>query len=70
LLDNALATMGACLASAMMAATPYRKHRVMAVCGAGEFVMNSQDLGTAIQPGFNLVVPIIEDRGSRIERMG
>jgi acetolactate synthase-1/2/3 large subunit len=61
LLDNALATMGAGLASAMMAAKLYPERRVMAVCGDGGFMMNSQDLETAIRLGLNLVVLIIED---------
>jgi acetolactate synthase-1/2/3 large subunit len=61
LLDNALATMGAGLASAMMAAMLYPERRVMAVCGDGGFMMNSQDLETAIRLGLNLVVLIIED---------
>jgi acetolactate synthase I/II/III large subunit len=61
LLDNALATMGAGLASAMMAAMLYPERRVMAVCGDGGFMMNSQDLETAVRLGLNLVVLIIED---------
>jgi acetolactate synthase-1/2/3 large subunit len=61
LLDNALATMGAGLASAMMAAMLHPGRRVMAVCGDGGFMMNSQDLETAIRLGLNLVVLIIED---------
>jgi acetolactate synthase-1/2/3 large subunit len=40
LLDNALATMGAGLPSAMMAAMIYPERRVMAVCGDGGFMMN------------------------------
>jgi len=63
LLDNALATMGAGLASAMMAAMLYPDRRVMAVCGDGGFMMNSQDLETAIRLALNLVVLIIEDHG-------
>jgi acetolactate synthase-1/2/3 large subunit len=61
LLDNALATMGAGLASAMMAALLYPKRRVMAVCGDGGFMMNSQELETAVRLKLNLVVVIIED---------
>jgi acetolactate synthase-1/2/3 large subunit len=61
LLDNALATMGAGLPSAMMAAMLYPSRRVMAVCGDGGFMMNSQDLETAVRLGLNLVVLIIED---------
>ena len=61
LLDNALATMGAGLPSAMMAAMLYPQRRVMAVCGDGGFMMNSQELETAVRLKLNLVVLIIED---------
>lgn len=61
LLDNALATMGAGLPSAMMAAMLYPKRRVMAVCGDGGFMMNSQELETAVRLKLNLVVLIIDD---------
>ncbi|MBV8848466.1 MAG: acetolactate synthase large subunit, partial [Methylobacteriaceae bacterium] len=62
LLDNALATMGAGLPSAMMAALLNPKRRVMAVCGDGGFMMNSQELETAVRLKLNLVVLILEDR--------
>jgi len=61
LLDNALATMGAGLPSAMMAALLYPDRRVMAVCGDGGFMMNSQELETALRLKLNLVVLIIDD---------
>jgi len=61
LLDNALATMGAGLPSAMTAALLHPKRRVMAVCGDGGFMMNSQELETAVRLKLNLVVLIIED---------
>jgi acetolactate synthase I/II/III large subunit len=61
LLDNALATMGAGLASAMMASILYPDRRVLAVCGDGGFMMNAQELETAIRLGLNLVVLILED---------
>ncbi len=61
LLDNALATMGAGLPSAMMAALLYPTRRVMAVCGDGGFMMNSQELETAVRLRLNLVVLIIAD---------
>lgn len=63
LLDNALATMGAGLPSSMMAALLYPERRVMAICGDGGFMMNSQDLETAIRLNLNLVVLVIEDGG-------
>ena len=61
LLDNALATMGAGLPSAMMAAMLYPKRRVMAVCGDGGFMMNSQELETAVRLKLNLVVLVLDD---------
>jgi acetolactate synthase-1/2/3 large subunit len=47
LLDNALATMGAGLPSAIAASILYPQRRVLAVCGDGGFMMNSQELETA-----------------------
>ncbi|GLS30615.1 acetolactate synthase-1/2/3 large subunit [Mesorhizobium albiziae] len=61
LLDNALATMGAGLPSAMMAALLHPQRRVMAVCGDGGFMMNSQEMETAVRLKLNLVVLILED---------
>jgi acetolactate synthase-1/2/3 large subunit len=61
LLDNALATMGAGLPSAMTAALLFPQRRVMAVCGDGGFMMNSQELETATRLKLNFVVLIIED---------
>ena len=61
LLDNALATMGAGLPSAMMAAMLHPGRRVLAVCGDGGFMMNAQELETAVRLKLNLVVLIIED---------
>jgi acetolactate synthase I/II/III large subunit len=61
LLDNALATMGAGLPSAMMAAMLYPKRRVLAVCGDGGFMMNSQEMETAVRLKLNLVVLVLND---------
>ena len=61
LLDNALASMGAGLPSAMMAAMLYPGLKVMAVCGDGGFMMNSQELETAVRLKLNLVILIIND---------
>ncbi|MEM7073306.1 MAG: thiamine pyrophosphate-dependent enzyme, partial [Pseudomonadota bacterium] len=61
LLDNALATMGAGLPSAMMAAMLNPDRRVMAICGDGGFMMNSQELETAVRCKLNLVVTILND---------
>ncbi len=61
LLDNALATMGAGLPSAMMASILYPGRWVLAVCGDGGFMMNSQELETAVRLKLNLVVLILQD---------
>jgi acetolactate synthase I/II/III large subunit len=61
LLDNALATMGAGLPSAMMAAMLHPTRRVLAVCGDGGFMMNSHELETSTRLGLNLVVLIVQD---------
>lgn len=61
LLDNALASMGAGLPSAMAAAIVHPKRKVMAVVGDGGFMMNSQELETAVRLGLNMVVVILND---------
>ena len=61
LLDNALATMGAGLPSAMAAAMLHPQRRVLAVCGDGGFMMSSQELETAVRLGLSLVVLILQD---------
>jgi acetolactate synthase-1/2/3 large subunit len=61
LVDNALATMGAGLPSAIVAAMLYPGRRVMAVCGDGGFMMNSQEMATAVRLKLNLVVLVIDD---------
>ena len=61
LLDNALATMGAGLPSAMELARLYPKSKVLAVVGDGGFMMNSQEMETALRLGLNLVVLILND---------
>lgn len=61
LLDNALATMGAGLPSAMGAKITYPDKKVVAICGDGGFMMNSQELETAVRLKMNLVVIILND---------
>jgi acetolactate synthase-1/2/3 large subunit len=63
LLDNALATMGAGLPSAMMAALLNPERKVVAICGDGGFMMCSQELETALRLQLNLVVLIVRDDG-------
>lgn len=61
LLDNALASMGAGLPSAMTVNLLYPEKKVVAVCGDGGFMMNSQELETAVRLGLNLTVIILND---------
>jgi acetolactate synthase-1/2/3 large subunit len=61
LLDNALATMGAGLPSAIMSKIVYPDRKVMAICGDGGFMMNSQELETAVRLKLDLVVIVIND---------
>jgi acetolactate synthase-1/2/3 large subunit len=61
LLDNALATMGAGLPSAIGAKIVHPDRKVMAICGDGGFMMNSQEMETAVRLGLNLVVMILRD---------
>ncbi len=63
LLDNALATMGAGLPVAIAAKLVHPERQVIAVCGDGGFMMNSQELETAVRLGLNLVIIILRDNG-------
>lgn len=61
LLDNALATMGAGLPSAMGAKQVFPDRQVLAICGDGGFMMNSQELETAVRLKLHVVVLILRD---------
>jgi len=61
LLDNTLATMGAGLPSAMTAKLVNPKKNVLAVVGDGGFMMNSQELETAVRLKLNVIVLILND---------
>ena len=63
LLDNALASMGAGLAAAMAAKMVHGDRRVLAICGDGGVMMNSQDMETAVRLGLDLVVLLVRDDG-------
>jgi acetolactate synthase-1/2/3 large subunit len=63
ILDNALASMGAGLPSAMVVNLLYPDKKVVAVVGDGGFMMNSQELETAVRLGLNLMVIILNDHG-------
>lgn len=61
LLDNALATMGAGLPSAMAAKQIHPERKVVSINGDGGFMMNSQEIETAVRMGLDLVVIILND---------
>jgi acetolactate synthase-1/2/3 large subunit len=63
LLDNALATMGAGLPVAMAARLVHPGRPVVAVCGDGGFLMNDQELETAVRLKLDLVILILNDGG-------
>lgn len=63
LLDNALATMGAGLPSGITAKLLHPERRVLAICGDGGFMMNCQELETAIRYEIPIVVLILNDNG-------
>jgi acetolactate synthase I/II/III large subunit len=60
LLDNALATMGAGLPAGIMAALLHPRRQVLAVCGDGGFMMNPQELETAVRLQ-DLMVLVLQD---------
>jgi acetolactate synthase I/II/III large subunit len=61
ILDNSLASMGAGLPSAMMVNILYPDRKVVAVCGDGGFMMNSQEMETAVRLNLNLTAIILND---------
>ncbi|WP_439128510.1 acetolactate synthase large subunit [Polaribacter sp.] len=61
LLDNALATMGAGFPSAIMTKELYPNKKVVSINGDGGFMMNSQELETAVRMGLDLVIIILND---------
>ncbi|MBH1943359.1 acetolactate synthase large subunit [Erythrobacter sp. YJ-T3-07] len=61
LLDNALASMGAGLPSAIATALVHPQRKVLAVCGDGGFMMSGQELETAVRLGVDLTVLILRD---------
>lgn len=63
LVDNAFATMGAGLPNAIAAKMLYADRPVVALCGDGGFMMNSQEIETAMRLGLDLVVVIVNDNG-------
>jgi len=61
ILDNALATMGAGLPAAIAAKLVHPEKKVLAVVGDGGFMMNAQELETAVRLNIPVVVLILND---------
>ncbi|MBP0902373.1 acetolactate synthase large subunit [Mariniflexile gromovii] len=63
ILDNALATMGAGLPSAIMTKVLFPDKKVVSINGDGGFMMNSQELETASRLQLDMVIIILNDKG-------
>jgi acetolactate synthase-1/2/3 large subunit len=61
LIPNGFCSMGFALPGAISAQISYPDRRVMAVCGDAGFLMNVQEMETAVRLGSNIVVMIWED---------
>ena len=62
LISNGFASMGFSVPGAFAAKLLYPDRRVLAMCGDGGFMMNSQELETAVREGVPFVTLIWEDR--------
>ncbi len=63
LVDNALATMGAGMPAGIAAKLVHPDRNVLAVIGDGGFLMNSQEMETALRYSIPLVVLLLNDNG-------
>ncbi len=61
LLDNALATMGAGLSSGIMCSMLYPERSIVSVAGDGGFMMNSQEVETAVRLKVNMTLIVLKD---------
>jgi acetolactate synthase-1/2/3 large subunit len=62
LLDNALATMGAGLPCAMAAKLVFPEKACVAICGDGGFMMNSQEIETALRLKQHIVCIVLNNK--------
>ncbi|MEZ5357980.1 MAG: acetolactate synthase large subunit [Candidatus Zixiibacteriota bacterium] len=63
IISNGFASMGIALPGAMAAKLIYPERKVLAVCGDGGFLMNVQDLETAVRLNLPVVIMIWNDNG-------
>ncbi len=68
IISNGFAAMGIALPGAIAAKLLYPERRVVAVTGDGGFLMNSQELETAVRLGLPLVILIWRDNGYGVIR--
>ncbi len=68
IISNGFAAMGIALPGAIAAKLAFPERRVLAVCGDGGFLMNVQELETAIRLGVSLVVLVWRDDGYGVIR--
>lgn len=61
LIDNGLCSMGIALPGAIAAKLVHPDKNVVVVCGDGGFLMNSQEIETAIRLGLRFVIVIFDD---------
>lgn len=61
LIDNGLCSMGIALPGAVAAKLAHPDKKVVVVCGDGGFMMNSQEIETALRLGLSFVVVIFND---------
>ena len=69
LIDHALGSMGISLPAAIAAKLVHPKRKVAVVTGDGGFMMNSQDLETAVRLGLDLIVVVFNDNGLGMIRL-
>ena len=62
IISNGLAAMGIAVTGAIAAKLVHPERRVVALCGDGGFLMNSQELETAKRLGTAFVSVVLEDR--------
>lgn len=61
IISNGFAAMGIALPGAIAAKLAYPRKKVVAVCGDGGFMMNNQEIDTALRMGLDFVVLIFND---------
>ena len=61
IISNGFASMGIALPGAIAAKLTYPERNILAVCGDGGFMMNNQEIETAVRLGLNITVLMFND---------